>query len=108
MLQLRETLSTLVLTATHFLFVDRLGIPKLEDDLSISLLDTGAPAGAIVVARCGYDMAIEPLPCAQLHALLNFHSRLSRAASGKDKRPTSRDLAIFGQELFEFVVHAKV
>ena len=80
----------------------------MEDHFELSILDSGDPSRAIAVARSGYDLAIESVPCEQLKTLTEFRSRLAAAAEGAGQRPTAQQLIQFGQMLFNFTVQQAV
>ncbi len=81
----------------------------MEDEFSLSVLDSGDQARATVVARCGFDMAIESLSDLKLQSLFDFHKRLSATAGGRAPvRPTAPELAQFGQDLFNLIVSGDV
>ena len=80
----------------------------MDDRFDISILDSGDPARVIAVARCGYDIAIEPLPCDTLQKLFDFNSNLLNATSGKGKRPLVQELGDYGQNLFNFILQKDV
>jgi len=66
------------------------------------------PSHAIAVARCGYDLAIEPLACDQINSLIDFRARLAAAAEGAGQRPTADQLIQFGHMLFTFTVRRTI
>lgn len=77
---------------------------QADDTLDLAILDTGDAARAIVVARARHDLAIEPLACAPVQALIAFREQLATAAAGHGQRPTEAALADFGRALFQLVV----
>jgi hypothetical protein len=81
----------------------------MGDEFELTILDSGEPTRAIAFARCGWDMAIEPLSGLQLQALFDFHTRLSDTAAGRAlRRPTAPELANFGEQLFALLVKGKI
>jgi CHAT domain len=81
----------------------------MADEFELSILDSGAQARAIAVARYGCDMAIESLSNLQLQTLFDFHDRLSAAAAGRAPvRPTATELEQFGKDLFALLVQGGI
>lgn len=79
-----------------------------DDAFDLSILDSGDPARAIVVARNHPDLAIEPLACARVKELIAFRETLAKAAAGDGQRPSEAQLAQFGRDLFELLVQGSV
>jgi hypothetical protein len=80
----------------------------MDDSFDLTILNSGDPDRAIAVARSGFDLAIESLSCKVLQELVNFRERLSDAAKGMGKRPTTYELVQFGQKLFSFTINGTV
>ena len=80
----------------------------MNDDMTLFILDSANPKQAVVLARHGVNMAIEPLPCDELAELLEFRDRIDQAMRGNQKRPTSKDLAAYGERLFRFAIRGDV
>ncbi len=79
-----------------------------DDTLDLAILDSGDPTRAIVVARNRHDLAIEPLACDHVQAMIAFREQLALAAAGNGQRPTEKALADFGRALFRLVVQNAV
>jgi hypothetical protein len=81
----------------------------MDDEFELSVLDSGDRTRAIVVARCGFDTAIESFSNLPLQGLFDFHKRLSAAAGGKAPvRPTAPELSQFGTDLFNLIVRGGI
>jgi len=81
----------------------------MDEELDLTVLDAGSPANAVVVARCGGDLAVERLSLAVLAGLSAFRARLESAVRGRPgARPTKTEILQFGQELFGFLVRGTV
>ncbi|HLO18172.1 MAG TPA: CHAT domain-containing protein [Anaerolineales bacterium] len=80
----------------------------MDDCFDLSILDTGRLSRALAIARCGYDLAIEPLSCTKLRKLMDFRARLASAIDGTGQRPTNSELSAFGQKLFNSIIQGKV
>jgi hypothetical protein len=81
----------------------------MDDEFELSVLDSGEQSRATIVARCGYDMAIESFGDLHLQSLFDFHRRLSAAAAGKAlTRPTAPELEGFGRDLFNLIFRGRV
>ena len=78
------------------------------DTFELSIFDSGDQSRAIVVARRGHDLAIEPLACDSLPAMAVFRDQLAAAAQGTGQRPPSAALTQFGERLFSFCVKNSV
>lgn len=71
--------------------------------LDLSILDSGGNEFAILLARCGDDLALGRLPFGQeLADLVTFGQRIDRVARGLGDRPRPAELADYGQRLFSF------
>ena len=80
-----------------------------SDKLDIAILPSGAKHAAIVLARCGCDMAIAMLPATQeLKTLLAFKERINTVLLLNQTRPTKVELTAFGRALFDYIVRDDV
>jgi CHAT domain len=77
----------------------------VEDEFELTILDSGDPTRAIVMARAGFDQAVESFSDLDLKSFVAFRTLLSDAAGGRALvRPTALQLEQFGRGLFDLVV----
>lgn len=77
----------------------------VEDEFELTILDAGDQTRAIVIARSGFDSAIEPLSGLDLKPFIDFRMLLSDEAGGRALvRPTAIELEKFGRDLFSLAV----
>ncbi|MEP7147957.1 MAG: CHAT domain-containing protein [Acidobacteriota bacterium] len=75
----------------------------------MAILGTEPKQTAVVLARCGTDMAIENLPIGQeLRDLLSFRDHVDQSLHSLKDRPLEVDLAKFGNDLFKYVIRGDV
>lgn len=81
----------------------------MQDTLEIAILGAEPKKTAVVLARCGDDMAIESLPVgSDLDALLSFRDHVDQALHSLKERPMESDLKDFGNNLFKYVMRGHV
>src|SRR5262245_36385393 len=78
-----------------------------ENHFELTIVDTGDPSRVIVIARNGYDLAIERLSCIKIKQLAQFREMLVAASVG-GWGPTEQELFEFGQNLFEFIAQLAI
>lgn len=75
----------------------------MSDTLDLSILDSGGDQFAILLARCGSDLALGRLPFGpELTDLIRFGERIDQVARGFGDRPKPAELAEYGRKLFSF------
>jgi len=81
----------------------------MQDTLEIAILGAEPKKNAVVLARCGSNMAIESLPIGpDLDALTSFSDHVDKALRSLEERPAETDLKIFGNNLFKYVMRGEV
>jgi len=80
----------------------------MSDTLDLSIIDAGKTS-AVAVARSGRDLVVEEIPFgADLVALLAFRDRLDKGLRALAPRPTSQEVAAFGESLFAFCIRDRL
>jgi hypothetical protein len=74
------------------------------ETLDLTFLDSGNPAHMVGLARCGHDLAMAHIPCKDLVALTDFRQRIEESLLGRGARPSTKDVAAYGRQLFDFGV----
>jgi hypothetical protein len=74
------------------------------ETLDLTLLDSGNANHAVGLARWGHDVATARIPRDDLAPLGSFRQRIEAAMYGRGARPETKELARFGEKLFELSV----
>ena len=81
----------------------------MPDTLEIAILGAVPKMNAVVLARCGTNIAIESLPVGpDLDALTSFRDHIDQALLSLKERPAETDLKTFGNNLFKYVMRGNV